>query len=78
MLVETAPRSNGARILRRSLPFAVAGLVAVAMITGYSLVFAQEISSKASKLYQSANIIGMLGAFLVFFLTRGLGLVGAA
>ena len=45
MLVETAPQSNGARILRRSLPFAVAGLVAVALITGYSVVFAQDITS---------------------------------
>ena len=29
MLVETAPGSNGERILRRSLPFAVAGLVGI-------------------------------------------------
>ena len=77
MLVETAPQSNGARILRRSLPFAVAGLVAVAMITGYSLVFAQDITSDADKLDQSANIIWMLGAFLVFFMQAGFAFLGA-
>ena len=77
MLVETAPQSNGVRILRRSLPFAVAGLVAVAMITGYSLVFAQDITSDADKLDQSANIIWMLGAFLVFFMQAGFAFLGA-
>ncbi len=77
MLVETAPQSSGARILRRSLPFAVAGLVAVAMITGYSLVFAQDITSDADKLDQSANIIWMLGAFLVFFMQAGFAFLGA-
>ena len=77
MLVETAPQSNGARILRRSLPFAVAGLVAVALITGYSAVFAQDITSDADKLDQNANIIWMLGAFLVFFMQAGFAFLGA-
>jgi len=77
MLVATAPQSNGARILRRTLPFAVAGLVAVALITGYSLVFAQDITSDADKLDQSANIIWMLGAFLVFFMQAGFAFLGA-
>ena len=77
MLVETAPRSNGERILRRSLPFAVAGLVSVALITGYSVAFAQDITSDADKLDQSANIIWMLGAFLVFFMQAGFAFLGA-
>ena len=77
MLVATAPQSNGARILRRTLPFAVAGLVAVALITGYSLVFAQDITSDADKLDQNANIIWMLGAFLVFFMQAGFAFLGA-
>jgi len=77
MLVATAPQSNGARILRRTLPFAVAGLVAVALITGYSLVFAQDITSDADKLDQSVNIIWMLGAFLVFFMQAGFAFLGA-
>ena len=71
MLVETTPGSIGERILRRSLPFAVAGLVSVALITGYSVAFAQDITSDADKLDQSANIIWMLGAFLVFSCRRG-------
>ena len=77
MLVETAPRSNGERILRRSLPFAVAGLVSVALIAGYSVAFAQDITSDADKLDQNANIIWMLGAFLVFFMQAGFAFLGA-
>ena len=77
MIVEMAPQSNGARILRRSLPFAVAGLVSVALITGYSVAFAQDITSDADKLDQSANIIWMLGAFLVFFMQAGFAFLGA-
>ena len=77
MLVETTPGSIGERILRRSLPFAVAGLVSVALITGYSVAFAQDITSDADKLDQSANIIWMLGAFLVFFMQAGFAFLGA-
>jgi Amt family ammonium transporter len=47
------------------------------MITGYSLVFAQDITSDADKLDQSANIIWMLGAFLVFFMQAGFAFLGA-
>ena len=77
MLVETAPQSYGAKVLRRALPFAVAGLVAVALVTGYSVAFAQDITSDADKLDQSANIIWMLGAFLVFFMQAGFAFLGA-
>ena len=77
MLIETAPQTNGARLLRRVLPFAVAGFVAVALITGYSVAFAQDITSDADKLDQSANIIWMLGAFLVFFMQAGFAFLGA-
>ena len=77
MLVETAPRSNGARLLRRTLPFAMAGLVAVAIMTGYSVVFAQDITSDADKLDQGANVIWMFAAFLVFFMQAGFAFLGA-
>ncbi|MDA1128204.1 MAG: ammonium transporter [Chloroflexi bacterium] len=77
MLVETAPISNSSRLLRRSLPFAMAGLVAVAVLTGYNVAFAQDITSDADKLDQSANIIWMLGAFLVFFMQAGFAFLGA-
>jgi len=77
MLVETAPQSNGARILRRSLPFAIAGLVAVAIMTGYNVAFAQDITSDADKLAVDDNIIWMFGAFLVFFMQAGFAFLGA-
>ena len=77
MLVDTAPQSNGARLLRRSLPFAVAGLVAVGILAGYNVAFAQDITSDAAKLDQGANIIWMLGAFLVFFMQAGFAFLGA-
>ena len=41
------------------------------VITGYSVAFAQDITSDAKKLDQSANIISILGAFLVFFMQAG-------
>ncbi len=77
MLVETAPQSNGARLLRRSLPFAIAGLVAVAIMTGYNVAFAQDITSDADKLAVDDNIIWMFGAFLVFFMQAGFAFLGA-
>ena len=77
MLVETAPQSYGATVLRRALPFAVAGLVAVALITGYSVAFGRDITSEADKFDPSANIIWMLGAFLVFFMQAGFAFLGA-
>ncbi|MDA0264752.1 MAG: ammonium transporter [Chloroflexi bacterium] len=82
MLVETAPlsgagQSNGARLLRRSLPFVIAGLVAVSLIAAYNVAFAQDITSDADKLDQEANIIWMLGAFLVFFMQAGFAFLGA-
>ncbi|MCI0847544.1 MAG: ammonium transporter, partial [Chloroflexi bacterium] len=46
-------------------------------MTGYSLVFAQDITSDADKLDQSANMIWMLGAFLVFFMQAGFAFLGA-
>ena len=50
MLVETAPQTTGARLLRRTLPFVVAGLAAVGIIAGYNVAFAQDITSDADKL----------------------------
>ena len=55
--------STGAQILRRALPFAAAGIVSVALITGYSVAFAQDITSDSEKLDQSANII-IIGAII--------------
>ena len=53
-------------MLRRMLPLMVAGLFAAGVLTGYNVVFAQEITSDAKELDQGANTIWMVGAFLVF------------
>ncbi len=76
MFVEVAPQSNGARFLRRVMPFVIAGMVAVGIIAGYNVAFAQDITSDADKLDQNANIIWMFGAFLVFFMQAGFAFLG--
>ncbi|NQW21916.1 MAG: ammonium transporter [SAR202 cluster bacterium] len=77
MLIEAAPQSNGARFLRRVLPFVVAGLVACGIIAGYNVAFAQDITADADKLDQGSNLIWMFGAFLVFFMQAGFAFLGA-
>ena len=81
MLIETAPQTDGARLLRRILPFAVAGLVAAGLIAGYTVAFAQEATElemlEAKLDTQSDNLVLMLGAFLVFFMQAGFAFLGA-
>ncbi|MCH8831708.1 MAG: ammonium transporter [Chloroflexi bacterium] len=64
-------------MLRRLLPVTVAGLLAAGVLAGYNVVFAQEITSDAKNLDQSANTIWMFGAFLVFFMQAGFAFLGA-
>jgi len=64
-------------MLRRLLPVTVAGLLAAGVLAGYNVVFAQEITSDAKELDQSANTIWMFGAFLVFFMQAGCAFLGA-
>ena len=77
MLAETAPYSRNAALLRRFLPYAIAGLFAAALLTGYNVAFAQDITSDVDKLDQGSNIIWMVGAFLVFFMQAGFAFLGA-
>ena len=42
MLAETVPNSRGALMLRRSLPYVIAGLFAAALLAGYNIAFAQD------------------------------------
>ena len=65
-------------MLRRLLPVTVAGLLAAGVLAGYNVVFAQEITSDAKELDQSANTIWMFGAFLVFFMQAGFAFLGPA
>ncbi len=77
MLAVTAPNSRNAARLRRFLPYVIAGLFAAALLAGYNLAFAQDITSDADKLDQGSNVIWMLGAFLVFFMQAGFAFLGA-
>ena len=55
---------------RRLLTLIMAGLVAVAIVAGYTIAFADEgdITSDLDVLAESNSVIWMLGAFLVFFM----------
>ena len=77
MLAQVAPYSRSAAVLRRFLPYTIAGLVAAAVLAGYNLAFAQDITSDADKLDQGSNLIWMTGAFLVFFMQAGFAFLGA-
>ena len=65
--------------LRRVLPLVIAALFAAAILAGYNVAFAQDVTSgvDGKKLDQDANIIWMLGAFLVFFMQAGFAFLGA-
>ena len=58
-------------MMRRVLIIAMVGLLAAGILTGYNVAFAQDITSDAEKLDQGANVIWMVGAFLVFFMQAG-------
>ena len=77
MLAETAPQTRSAALLRRFLPYTIAGLFAAALLAGYNLAFAQDITSDADNLDQGSNLIWMTGAFLVFFMQAGFAFLGA-
>ncbi len=64
-------------MLRRALLLMMVGLMAAGILTGYNVVFAQDITSDADKLDQGSNVIWMLGAFLVFFMQAGFAFLGA-
>ena len=64
-------------MLRRVLPLLVAGFFAAAVLAGYNIAFAQDVTSDADKLDQGANVIWMIGAFLVFFMQAGFAFLGA-
>jgi hypothetical protein len=50
-------------MLRRLLPVVIAGLMAAAILAGYNVALAKDITSDAEKLDQGANTIWMIGAF---------------
>ena len=77
MLAQAVPKSRSGGLLRRFLPYVIAGLFAAAILAGFNVAFAQDITSEPAKLDQESNIIWMMGAFLVFFMQAGFAFLGA-
>ena len=77
MLAQAVPKSRSGGLLRRFLPYVIAGLFAAAVLAGFNVAFAQDITSDPVKLDQESNIIWMMGAFLVFFMQAGFAFLGA-
>ena len=50
MAALTVPETQGARVLRRALPYTIAGLLAAGIMAGFNIAFAQEITSDADKI----------------------------
>lgn len=79
MLAPALTAAPGALNLRRFLPYVLAGFLAAAIMAGWNIAFADghSITSDADKLDQGANLIWMVGAFLVFFMQAGFAFLGA-
>ena len=77
MLAETAPNSRGALMLRRSLPYVIAGLFAAALLAGYNIAFAQDADPVETNATDIGNLTTMMAAFLVFFMQAGFAFLGA-
>ena len=77
MLAETAPYSRSAAMLRRFLPYTIAGLFAAAIMVGYSVAFAQDADPVETNATDIGNLTTMIAAFLVFFMQAGFAFLGA-
>ena len=77
MLAPVTPTSPGGRLLRRFLPFVLAGLVAAAILIGWSVASADEHSPGETALAQVNTLTIMVAAFLVFFMQAGFAFLGA-
>ena len=76
MLAVVVPQSRNAALLRRFLPYAIAGLFAAAIMAGYNFAFAQEADPDANAT-DIGNLTTMIAAFLVFFMQAGFAFLGA-
>ena len=77
MLAQTAPYTRSAALLRRFLPYTVAGLLAAAILVGYNVAFAQDADPVEKNATDLGNLTTMLAAFLVFFMQAGFAFLGA-
>ena len=77
MLAHTVPKTRGAAVLRRSLPYVIAGLFAAALMAGYNFAFAQDADPVERNAADIGNLTTMMAAFLVFFMQAGFAFLGA-
>ena len=77
MLAVTAPKSRGAAVLRRFLPYIIAGIFAAALMAGYNFAFAQDADPVETNATDIGNLTTMMAAFLVFFMQAGFAFLGA-
>lgn len=77
MLAQAVPKTRGAGLLRRFLPYAIAGLFAAALMAGYNLAFAQDAEAVETNATDIGNLTTMMAAFLVFFMQAGFAFLGA-
>ena len=77
MLAQVAPNSGSAAVLRRFLPYAIAGLFAAAVMAGYNFAFAQDADPVETNATDIGNLTTMIAAFLVFFMQAGFAFLGA-
>ena len=77
MLAEMVPKTRSAALLRRFLPYAIAGLVAAALMAGYNFAFAQDADPVETNATDIGNLTTMIAAFLVFFMQAGFAFLGA-
>ena len=77
MLAETAPYSRSTALLRRFLPYSIAGLLAAAILVGWNVAFAQDADPVETNATDIGNLTTMIAAFLVFFMQAGFAFLGA-
>ena len=77
MLAQTAPYSRSAALMRRFLPYSIAGLFAAALLVGYNIAFAQDADPVETNATDIGNLTTMMAAFLVFFMQAGFAFLGA-
>ena len=71
------PKSGSGRLLRRFLPYVIAGLFAAALMAGYNFAFAQDADPVETNATDIGNLTTMMAAFLVFFMQAGFAFLGA-
>ena len=71
------PKSGRGRLLRRFLPYVIAGLFAAALMAGYNFAFAQDADPVETNATDIGNLTTMMAAFLVFFMQAGFAFLGA-